>query len=85
MDSLIGEKMGQGKLTYTFSANTNVLSISAACPPPQPAGTTLTSYWGRKRHNRRKAEMESKLVLAENVYVNLPTPKKMEINYLKSL
>ncbi len=43
--------------------------------PPQPAGTTLTSYGGRKHHIKRKAETESTLALAENVYVNLPTPK----------
>jgi hypothetical protein len=39
--------MGRGKLTYTFSANANVLSVSAAWPTPSPpAGTTLNGLGG---------------------------------------
>jgi hypothetical protein len=52
---------------YMFSANTNVLSVSAPGPipppPPPPAGNTL---------NGKLAE--STLALAENVYVVLPAP-----------
>ncbi len=66
------------KLTYTFSSNANILSVSAAsdppggggggaggCGPPPPAGNTL---------NGKLAE--STLALAENVYVVLPAPLK---------
>jgi hypothetical protein len=44
-------------------------------PTPQPAGTTLTSHWGRKHHIRWKAE--STLALAESGYVVLPGPIKI--------
>jgi len=55
---------GVGKLTYTFSANANVLSVSATWPiPAPPAGNTL---------NGKLAE--SMLALEENVYVVLPAP-----------
>jgi hypothetical protein len=50
--------------------------------PPEPAGTTLTSDWGRKHHIRWKAETEITLALAENVYVNLPTPNLKKEKYI---
>jgi hypothetical protein len=38
--------LGQGKITAPLSANVNVLS---AFRHSQPAGTTLTSYWGSRK------------------------------------
>ncbi len=52
-----------GKTTYTFSANANVLSANFPFSV-LPAG----------RGGGQAAETESTLALAENVYVNLPTP-----------
>jgi hypothetical protein len=57
-------KWGAGKTTYTFSANANVLSANFQFSV-LPAGREGVG---------QVAETESTLVLAENVYVNLPTP-----------
>ncbi len=56
--------MGAGKTTYTFSANTNVLSANFPFSMLPAGGVGMG----------QAAEMESTLALAENVYVNLPTP-----------
>ena len=56
--------MGVGKTTYTFSANANVLSANFPFSV-SPAGRAGMG---------QAAETESTLALAENVYVNLPTP-----------
>ena len=54
--------MGEGKTTYAFSANANVLSANFLFSV-LPAGG-----------GGQAAETESTLALAENVYFNLPTP-----------
>jgi hypothetical protein len=57
--------MGTGKTTYTFSTNANVLSANFPFSMLPAGGAGMG----------QAAEMESTLALAENVYVNLPTPK----------
>jgi len=66
----IKQKGGAGKTTYTFSANANILSTNFPFSV-LPAGRVGMG---------QAAEMESTLVLAENVYVNLPTPNKRACN-----
>ncbi len=46
-------KWGQGKITAPLSANVKVLT---AFRHSQPAGTSLTSYWGGRKYVKRKAE-----------------------------
>ncbi len=69
--------LGRGKLTYTFSANANVLSISAAYPPPPrlthpppPAGNTLNGLSGKRN-------------VTENIYVVLPGPNNIQQNKIR--
>ncbi len=59
---------GAGKTTYTFSANANVLSANF------PFSMLPAGMGGMDQ----AAETESTLALAENIYVNLPTPCKQE-------
>ncbi len=54
---------GAGKTMYTFSTNGNILSANFLFSV-LPAGGGMGQV----------AETESTLALAENVYVNLPTP-----------
>ncbi len=56
--------LGAGKTTYTFSANANILSANFPFSMLPAGGAGMG----------QAAETESTLVLAENVYVNLPTP-----------
>jgi hypothetical protein len=51
---------------YTFSANANVLSANFLFSVLPAGGAGMG----------QAAETESMLVLAENVYVNLPTPSQ---------
>ena len=37
--------LGRGKLTYTFSANTNVLSVSTTSPTPSPPDPPNPACW----------------------------------------
>jgi hypothetical protein len=55
---------GAGKTTYTFSGNANVLSANFPFSVLPAGGVGMG----------QAAEMESTLALAENVYINLPTP-----------
>jgi hypothetical protein len=55
----LNTRMGQGKITAPLSSNFNVLF---AFRHSQPAGTTLTSYWGSRKY------------VAESGTVNLPGP-----------
>jgi hypothetical protein len=55
---------GAGKITYTFSANANVLSANFLFSVLPAGGAAMG----------QAAETESMLALAENVYINLPTP-----------
>ncbi len=68
--SITEEKKGAGKTTYTFSANANVLSANFPFSVLPAGGAGMG----------QAAEMESTLALAENVYVNLPTPEKKSFN-----
>ncbi len=65
----IGLKWGAGKTTYMFSANANVLSANFPFSMLPAGGAGMG----------QAAETESTLVLAENIYVNLPTPFKMSL------
>jgi hypothetical protein len=56
---------GAGKTTYTFSAYANILSANFPF-------SVLPAGGGGGEGSA--AETESTLALAENVYVNLPTP-----------
>jgi hypothetical protein len=70
---------GVGKLTYPLSANVNVLS---ATPRPNydvsmlPAG----GEGGKSGGWEKRKVVESTLVLAESVYVNLPWPYALTSN-----
>ncbi len=55
---------GAGKTTYTFSTNANVLSANFPFSVLPAGGAGMGQV----------AETKSMLALAENVYVNLPTP-----------
>jgi hypothetical protein len=59
---------------YTFSANANVLSANFPF-------SVLPAGWGGGMG--QAAETESTLALAENVYVNLPTPARDRIHNTK--
>ncbi len=59
----LAEKLGPGKTTYTFSLTFRFLLRPFSV---LPAG------------GGDQAEMESSLALAENVYVILPHPRKMD-------
>jgi hypothetical protein len=60
----LAEKLGPGKTTYTFSLTFRFL--------PRPFSVLPAGGGGDQ------AEMESSLALAENVYVILPRPRKID-------
>ncbi len=65
----IGLKWGAGKTTFMFSASTNVLSANFPFSVLPAGGAGMG----------QAEETESMLALAENIYVNLPTPFKMSL------